>query len=170
VHAPSFHMTIQSIEYASSHRPSRRVPVRLIVIVLVCLAFFAMPFVTVRQTRSRMDAITGSIEWRTDWVFGFRTGPWIEVSPLENRLRKIGVQWSADWRFLHNTHRTIFGRATCYECGTAPQIYQLRSVMQQFVNASSDDEVRALVRILESGTEEEQRAAVEATGEKILGY
>jgi hypothetical protein len=128
----------------------------------------AVPTVTVRQVESRMDAVTGSMTWKTVWLFGITSGSRVDVSPLETRLKSSGIAWTPSWQFLHNTHRTILGNARCYECGPAPAIHQLRPVLKEFAAASTDAELRDFVRVMQSGTDAEQKAAVDAAGEKGL--
>jgi hypothetical protein len=94
-------------------------------------------------------------------------GTRVEVSPLEQRLRRMGVTWVADWRCLSDVHYSLFDWSR--GCGPAPAIYFLRSEMKAFVDASSDQEIREFVRVMQTGTEAEQRAAVEAAEEKGLG-
>ena len=115
-----------------------------------------------------MDAVTGSTTWKTVWVFGITSGSRVDASPLEERLKSSGIAWTPSWQFLHNTHRTIFGDATRYECGSAPPIYQLRPVLKGFAAASTDAELREFVRVMQSGTDAEQKTAVESAGEKGL--
>jgi hypothetical protein len=150
-------------------RSRRRWPWRTLgVVVAVLLLALAAPTVAIRQVESRIDPVTGSMTWKTVWVFGITSGPHIDVSPLETRLKSSGIAWTRSWQFLHNTHRTIFGDATCYECGSAPPIYQLRPVLKGFAAASTDAELREFVRVMQSGTDAEQKAAVESAGEKGL--
>jgi hypothetical protein len=68
---------------------------------------------------------------------------------------------------LRGVRQTIL-HVTMYECGSAPPIYRLGSVLKQFTAASSDAELRKFIHVLQSGTEQEQRAAVDAAGEKGL--
>jgi hypothetical protein len=160
----------QSIDYLSSmnSRQRRRWPLRLFFGLLAGVPLLASPFVSVRETRNRMDAVTGSMEWQTVWLSHLTSGPTIDVSPLELRMKKVGVSWTRDWRFLSNTPRTIFGTPTCHECGSAPPISQIQPVLKGFVDTSSDDEILTFVRIMQSGTEAQQRAAVDAACEKAL--
>jgi hypothetical protein len=137
-------------------------------VAVVLILLVAAPTVAIRQVESRMDAVTGSMTWKTVWLFGITSGPRVDVSPLETRLNSSGITWTPSWQFLHNTHRTILGNATCYECGSAPPIYQIRPVLKEFASASTDAELREFVRVMQSGTEAEQKAAVEAAGEKGL--
>jgi hypothetical protein len=130
------------------------------------VAAAAVPAVPVRRVESRIDPVTGSMTWKTVWLFGITSGPRRVVSPLETRLVAAGIPWTPSRSFLHNTHRNVFGRATCYECGLAPPIYQLRPVLQDFAAASTDAELREFVRIMQSGTESEQEAAVDVAADK----
>jgi hypothetical protein len=150
-------------------RSRRRWPWRtLSVSAAVLLLALAAPTVTVRRVESRVDAVTGSMTWKTVWLFGITSGPRVDVSPLETRLTSSGIPWTPSWQFLHNTHRNAFGGATRYECGSTPPIRQLRPVLREFAAASTDAELREFVRVMQSGTDAEQRAAVEAAGEKGL--
>jgi hypothetical protein len=115
-----------------------------------------------------MDPVTGSVTWKTTWPFGLTSAPRTDVSPLETRLKSSGIAWTPSWQFLHNTHRNIFSFPTCYECGTAPPIYQLRPVLKEFAAASTDSELREFVRIMQFGTAVEQNAALETAAQKSL--
>ena len=137
-------------------------------VAVVLIFLVAAPTVTVRQVESRMDAVTGSMTWKTVWLFGITSGPRVDVSPLEKRLKSSGITWTPSRQFLHNTHRTVLGNATCYECGSAPPIHQLRPVLEEFAAASTDAELRNFVRVMQSGTDAEQKAIVEAASEKGL--
>jgi hypothetical protein len=115
-----------------------------------------------------MDAVTGSTAWNATWLFGVTSGPRFDVSPLETRLKSSGINWTPSWNFLHSTGRNVFGGATSYGCGSAPRIYQLRPVLKEFAAASTDAELRDFVRVMQSGTDAEQKAAVEAAADKGL--
>ena len=89
-------------------------------------------------------------------------------SPLETRLRAAGIAWTARPQFLGATRYDITGRSCGAECGTAPPIYPLRPLLKAFADASTDGELRAFVRVMETGTDAEQRAAVDAACGKAL--
>lgn len=163
-------MRSRPLDYASPDTPRlRRWPWRALVAgVVLLLAMLVLPSMIIRQVESRVDPVTGSMSWNTVWLFGFTSGPRIDVSPLEVRLRNSGVQWTPSWKTLHNTHRNIFGSAICYECSSAPPIYDLRPMLKEFAAASTDDELREWVRVMQFGTREEQAAAVDAAAEKAL--
>lgn len=152
----------------TAQRPSFRVSRRLIIPVAALLALYVGASMAGRQdVRSRVDAVTGSMEWQTTWPLGFTRGPSVQVSPLEARLTQAGIPWSRDWRLLHITHRSLLGRQG-YSCGLAPPIYDLRPVLPEFVAASTDAELQDFVRVMQSGTEAEQEAAVRAAIDRVL--
>ena len=163
-------MSSTPLNYGSPEtvRSRRPWPWRTLSAVAVVLVLLVAPMVAIRQVESRVDAVTGSMTWKTVWLFGITSGPRVDVSPLERRLKSSGITWTPAWQFLHNTHRTVFGNATCYECGFAPPIYHVRPVLKEFAAASTDAELREFVRVMQSGTDVEQKAAAEAAGEKGL--
>lgn len=160
-----------ALDYVSAEAqpPRRRLRWRAWgLIALVLLVAMAAPVVTVRREESHMDAVTGSLRSRTVWILRFASGPQVDISPLEERLKRSRIAWSPSWQSMHSTHRNIFGGATCRECGTAPPIMQLRMVMKEFAAASTDAELREFVRVMEEGSETQREAAVEAACEKGL--
>jgi hypothetical protein len=132
------------------------------------LGLLALPGITVRQVESEMDAVTGSMSWKTTWLGGFTTGPRFDISPLEIRLKRDGIPWTPSWQLLHNTHRNIFGRANCYECGDAPAILYLRPVNKEFTTASTDAQLLEFINVMHSGSEAERKAAVDEACDKGL--
>jgi hypothetical protein len=161
-------MTSHALDYglpSITRRWRWRVPVSA---ALVLFGAFCLVSVPVRQVESRVDGVTGSMTWKTVWLCCMTSGPRKDVSPLEARLTRMGASWTPQWYTLHNTHRTLLGRATCYECGSAPPIHGLRPCLEEFVKASSDEEIRQFVRVMASGTEAEQRAAVDAAERKAF--
>src|SRR5688572_11504499 len=163
-------MAMNTLEYhaRTDQRWRFRLSRRAMLAVAAVVSFLLVPTASVRQTRSRIDAVTGSMEWQTTWFGLFSTMPRIDASPLEKRLLRMGATWTRDWRLLHNTHRTLLGNATCYECGTAPPIHGLRPVLDEFVQTHSDEQIISLINIIQTGAEDEQDAAVELAADTAL--
>jgi hypothetical protein len=162
-------MTPQPLDYISPchDRPPARWLARSITLLGV-LALLASPFIPVRQTRTRIDAVTGTVETQTTWLCGVTFGPTVDSSPLELRLRTSNIPWTRDWRVLGHAHRTVYGNATMRGCGSAPPIIQIRSVLGQFANAATDDQLREFVRVMQSGAEPARTAAINAAGEVAM--
>ena len=134
---------------------------------IVLIAFVA-PLVTVRRIESRIDTVTGSMTWTTVWFYCISSGPRVEVSPLETRLKNDGIAWTPSSRLLHHSYLNMFGRPTMYGCATSPPILSIRLALNEFVAASTEAELREFVRVMQFGDEAEQYAAVEAAMEKVL--
>jgi hypothetical protein len=149
-----------------SARRWRRLPWKTVTAVLALPLFaFAAWSVTCRQVEIRMDPITGSTTSKTVWLFGIASSPHADISPLETRLKTGNITWTPSSQFLHNTHHNLFGDVTCRECGTAPAIYQLRPVLKEFAEASTETQLREFVRVMQSGTDAQRQAAVQAAAE-----
>jgi hypothetical protein len=98
---------------------------------IVVLAAALVP-APMRQQRSWIDPVSGSMKRQNVSAFGRSGSEIVQRSPLERRLRTSGIRWTPDRRFLHNVHCTASGRAAGYQCGTAPPIYQICSVLEDF--------------------------------------
>jgi hypothetical protein len=162
-------MNPPSLEYSSpATRPvRRRWPWRTLgLAAVVGLLFVVAPSLSLRQVSTGLDPVTGSVTRQMTWPFGFPTAPQVDVSHLETRLKNSGIAWHRSWEFYHGTHYILFGRPIGYECGAEPPIAELRSLLKAFADAATDDELREFVRVMEQGTEPEQRAAVAAACER----
>lgn len=121
--------------------------------------------VPVREEMAWMDGVTGTIKRRTDWVVGLSTGERTEPSALDLRLRTLGANVPPRWHHIQGDSRTLLGGVTARSHGSAPRILSLGpDLLKLFVDASTDDEVVAFARAMQSGTDAEQRFAVEHLG------
>jgi hypothetical protein len=132
---------------------------------LVLLGLF-LTTIEVKQVERQIDAITGSTSGKTVWRCGLTTGAHMNVSPLETRLSASGIPWRPDWQSMGVSGRNIFGRPTFFGCASAPPIHRAGSVLGPFAAASTDAELQAFVKTMQSGTDAEKDAAVEAASEK----
>lgn len=160
----------QPLDYAapSIARPRWRWLLRTLIILIVTLLLtIAAESITYRIDSTYVDTVTGSMSSRTTWLHGLYSNSQTTVSPLETRLRTSGIPWAPQWRLLSEHYVTLLTRARA--CNTdAHHIHG--NFLPNFVAASSDDELHEFIRIMESGTNAEQRAAVEAAMEKALNY
>ena len=71
-------MSSTPLSYSSPNTPRslRRWPWRtLSAVAFALLLLLAAATVPVRQVESRMDSVTGSMTWKTVWLFGITSGP-----------------------------------------------------------------------------------------------
>ena len=104
---------------------------------------------------------------KTVWLYRITYGPHLVVSPLEKRLKNSGIAWTPSWQFVNETHRNIFGQVTYRGCGLAPPIYELDPALEDFATTATDAELREFVRVMQSGTDTQRKAAVEAALDKV---
>lgn len=164
-------MTSQSLDYAdpiTRHPRRRRVWIVLTAALALYLSLLILETATEHTVEAHMDAITGTTRWKTTWHFGITTDIHTDVSPLETKLITTGIPWTPSWHLVHCSDRNFHG-TTGVACSTAPPIYPLRPMLKQYVDASTDAELRQLVQTLQTATEAEQKAAVDAASEKVLG-
>jgi hypothetical protein len=145
-----------------------RLVLKAAVLLILGVGLFSLFLVPLRTDEVRMDALTGSTQQQTFWPRRMTFGPAFTPSPLELRLRKLGVKWTPRWTFICGPERTVFGSTVVNVCGSPPPIYSMHGAMQWYVDNASDAEVLELVRILQFGTESQQRAAVDAAFKKAL--
>jgi hypothetical protein len=84
----------------------------------------------------------------------------------------MGLTWQPDWRKVAGTYRGLLGqRMGSSGHGSAPPIYFLATHhegQRSLITVSSDEELRELFRVLTSGTEAEQAAALDAAFDRVL--
>ena len=145
--------------------PMRRVGTILALVILAVALF--VPSLPVRRTIIEVDAISGQVRRSSRWAGGHRSTA-VESSELADRLRSLGVAWAPDWRTINVYEYGIFCNLTTRGCSVAPAIYQLRPVLAAFADASSAEELRAFVKVMQTGSESEQRKAVDQACDRGL--
>src|SRR4051812_9250741 len=128
----------------------RRVGINFAIVVLG--GVLLVPFASVRTTTVEVDAVSGQVRKSNLWTGGHRPES-LESAELADRLRSLGVAWTPDWRTINVNDYNILGNATSRGCSTAPPIYQLRPVLAAFANASSAEDLREFVKVMQNGSE-----------------
>ena len=162
-------MESQPIEYGRVERPSgRRVSFGVAIGALVALTLFVLPSIEVATTWHRVDAVTGSTMVQTDWPLGFSGRARVTPSALERRLRSMGLEWKRDWRPVGCVGSSVLGNTVSRGSGPAPAISQLAPAQVQYAAAASDQDVLGLVSVLQSGTDAQQRTALDDAVETVF--
>ena len=152
----------------------RRIVITAFFVVGLVILFlsFAVP---VQREMGWIDAVTASTKQQTYLTFAFdmtpltKTTPVIEPSPLAHWLARREGEVQYDWRHVNGTLKTIWGTPVGFGHGPAPPIYFLQgSLLEHFVDSSSDEDLRHFVDVMRHGTKQEQEAAVKAATDKAL--
>ena len=140
----------------------RRIIFAVLLATCVVLLILSISF-PVNQNAAWMDAVTGSMKYRTTRLFGFDDEAVITPSPLGEWLidREGSIQY--DWRKIQGDQNLIWGHTVTRSHGRAPVIFRLRGErLRQFVESSSDDQIRVFIQVMREGTKVQRDAAVEA--------
>jgi hypothetical protein len=147
----------------------RRFPWKRIVLgLLILVALICAWTVEVSTDDLQIDAVTGTMFRKTSWRFGFTTGERIDASPLEIELKKRGIPWTPNWCFLNSNGQNIMGLLLYRGCSNGPPILGMKPILQPFVAKATDAELREFVQVMQSGTDDQQKAAVDAAAEKVF--
>jgi hypothetical protein len=159
------------LDYATRERRSWSIPrrgaKRIVIALIALLGTTLISLPDAYTVEHRVDAVTGSETFTTRDALG-RVRTRILTSPLEVRLKQLGVSWTPRLDFMHLVHHNWFGNARGFGCGTAPPIFQMRSCLGLLDAAYSDDEVRVFARVMEFGTEAEQQAAINVASKRLF--
>jgi hypothetical protein len=148
--------------------PRRRWPFRLAVAAVALLLLLGgLSFVPVRRVVNDIDAVAGSTREQTSWL-GVRGVAIVSTSPLETRLKSAKIDYRPDWHTLSDYEYSVLGFRNSRGHGTAPPVHAIYRWLDRWVATATEDELRNYVRIMQTGTETEQRAVVQAMIDRIF--
>jgi hypothetical protein len=142
----------------------------LIGIVLLIMIVALLSMVTVPHDSQWMCSVCGAQRRQTVW-FGWRRPERVQETALGAWIGRKEKQHEHSWQFVHRRMRSVFGGTLGWACGRAPAIYSLATLgdaMDRYVGSASDEELSALVAVLRTGTDEEQRQAVQRAWDRVL--
>lgn len=114
-----------------------------------------------RVDKQYVDPVTGALK-RTTSYWGVQTRVTIEPTALGTWLEARGQGQPPKWQFSGSQSMG------CFNCGYVPPVYNLRSAMPLVLKLLDEDELLALVQVLRTGTEAEQKSAVEAIEKRLF--
>ena len=81
-------------------------------------------------------------------------------SPLAIRASQMGLGVRSDWRLVSDFEWSLLG--TSRGCDLMPPVFRKQTWMEPYVRKASDQEVRAFLQIMQTGTDAQHAAAVDA--------
>lgn len=115
-------------------------------------------------------AICGSRRGEISWIGGFKTGAYFRQSSLDQWIAQNAGGHTHDWRHIRGAIRNIFGRGIGSRHGVAPPIYSFPNDVQSvYMKSATTQQVTAFVQTMTSGTEAQQRLAVEQAADQAIG-
>jgi hypothetical protein len=101
--------------------------------------------------------VSGSTKRQETW-FGYVSHDERTTSALEQWLDRREPSFEPQWQQTSTTTYFLLGRG--YARGRAPEIYQLRPILDGVVGKFSDERISGLVTVLRQGSQDEQRQAI----------
>jgi hypothetical protein len=102
--------------------------------------------------------ISGSTKTETTW-FGYFRHDERTTSALEQWIERREPAFEPQWLNISTTTYYVLGSS--HACGRAPEIYQLRQILDGVVGKCSDERISGLVAVLRQGSQDEQRQEVQ---------
>ena len=120
-------------------------------LLILCALIFIAPLVKNKTVTLSMCKITGSTKYISDYYF-FKSVD-IKESALETWLKtNLDKDFKPKYH-VYGVHNVYLFGGDSRSCGTPPQIFSIRPLMREIVANNSDDQLEALVKTIESGTE-----------------
>jgi formate dehydrogenase maturation protein FdhE len=132
---------------------------------LILLLGFLGPLISYKEIRNSICPVCGSTRSEIIW-FGHFKQEKRTITALESWLKRREPGFEPAWQHLSTQTYFILGRS----CGTAgtPVIHQLRPILDEVVDKSSDDKLAALVAVLRHGSRDEQRKMIQNISDEVF--
>jgi hypothetical protein len=132
-------------------------------LLVMAAVMFLIPF---RRVEHQVDCVTGSHRRHTLWAGVIESNGSVRVSELERQLTTRGVPWTRAWRRTGGMEGfNVFGVQTLCAIGAERLpigIGEREPGFDAFVASATDAELRAFLNVMESGSDAEQRVALDA--------
>ncbi len=135
--------------------------------VAICAALMTAGVVPLRQSQSWFDPVTGSMKHQT-WLVSIPMPSTESHSEIERWIVRHEGSHRPRWQTLGISVEMLFGGPRI-GCTSGIPIYRLLwgDYCADFVRESTDQEIAKFVHIMRTGTEDEQRQAVQTVVEKV---
>lgn len=132
--------------------------------VVLLFGIFGPPIQYKKVTRW-ICPISGSTRNEITW-FGYFHHEERTVSALEKWLKRKEPGFEPNWKNYSEQAYSLMYRSCAL--GELPEIYQLRPVLDEFVEKSSDEQITALVTVLRNNSREEQSQMIDRITDRLF--
>lgn len=141
----------------------------LTTVLVIAAAAAASWIIPIEERKVFMDSATGSTRIVCERWPCFKSEE-RRPSPLRRRLERLGKAGTYDWRFVSSRALNFWGEPLVRACGSPPAIYDLSGeiLSQRLVADSTEAQLIDFVTVMRCGSDEEQRALIEATSARLL--
>ena len=147
----------------------KHIVIAIAAVVLAAAVVNTALVVEVRCDKGWICGQCGSRKYQTQWAWGSRSAPLVEVSALGKWLLTKSSEHTHDWRNIQGTGRSVFGRSIGSRHGLAPPILSMPAeLLNRFVASASEPDLHEFVQVMCDGTAEEQETLIRRTCEKML--
>ena len=136
-----------------------------IIIILISVIIFVLiigPNVTIKKVNQWTCSYTGSQKGNTIWIGFITVAHWEIKSPFEHWLQEKNKEINHNWVKTIGTSYSLFGCSGRVHA-QAPPIYplvRLPELQEQFIKTSTDEEIEAFLKALNSGKRIDQEKIV----------
>ena len=118
----------------------------------------------VRHDEISFCSVCASMKCQAVWLFGFRSSAVVETSALAEWVAARQGAHEHDWHRVNMIGKNVLGRGVsiaCLRSSRVPPICSLRGpAMAAFLREASEAEIGEFVRVMTTGSRDEQRRAV----------
>jgi len=151
------HLTVSLIHMTA--RTKKRIVWSIsIAVSAVMLLGLLGPLIPYKKADIWVCSISGSTKRQVTW-FGYYSYDERTTSALEQWLKRREPSFEPQWQ--HTSTTTYYVLARGYACGRAPEVYQLRPILDGLVTKFSDERIADLITVLRQGSRDEQRQAIQ---------
>ena len=142
----------------------------LLVLILIVVIALALPFITIRTESAFICTHTGSIQGRTEWIFGIVTDEYYIRSDLESySYNGIPLGSNQNWVSFKGTGYSLLNAPTVRAHGRPGPIVSLKTdQINEWARISSPGEISQAIERLRSRDENVVELQIETMLDKLL--
>lgn len=160
-------MDSSTIDYAPIPGQQRRAPwiwrgaVAFVTILLGLSLYGLVGGIVVSTVTLEMDTVSGSHRVTTERLWASKPIVQTTTTAFATALADRKINYTPKWVFMSGAKQNCFGRTLSIGCAGAPDSNGYHWLLAAHCDTMSDEALRKLVTVLETGSDEQQRAALD---------